>query len=103
MSLADRAIFRSGRFITTCARKGVIREAALGLGRMSLLAGMAALAAVCGHELEACELSQKSKPAARSVQAEQKWSGLAELQKRLADLLRQNHESSQPSRRVILQ
>jgi len=85
------------------ARAGVIREAALGLGRMSLLAGLAALAAVGGHELEACELSQKSKPTTPAVQTEQKWSGLAELQKRLADLLRPSHESSQPSRRVILQ
>lgn len=65
-----------------------------------MLGGAAAMTLLGGHGLLACELSQRPKPAAH---VERKWIGLADLQKRLADLLRPGQASSQPSRRIILQ
>lgn len=59
-----------------------------------------ALALLCGHELAACELSQKPKPANR---VQPKRDVVADLQKLLGELLRPSAGSSLPSRRIILQ
>ena len=101
-----------GRFVDRClpemptrrgsrARAGVIREAALGLGRLSVLAGLAAIAILSGDAAIACELSQRPKTAGKVAQPTRDL--LAHLQKRLDDLLRPATPSSTPSRRIILQ
>ncbi|MBO9375326.1 hypothetical protein GG804_00955 [Sphingomonas histidinilytica] len=83
------------------ARAGVIREAALGLGRLSILAGLAVIAILSGHQAIACELSQRPKPAGKLAQPGRDL--LVHLQKRLDDLLRPATPSLTPSRRFILQ
>ncbi|WP_016744576.1 hypothetical protein [Rhizorhabdus wittichii] len=85
----------------TRARAGVIREAALGWGRLSVLAGLAMVVVLCGDQAIACELSQRPKPAGKVAQPGRDL--LAHLQKRLDDLLRPATPSSTPSRRFILQ
>jgi hypothetical protein len=72
----------------------------LGLGRTCVLGGVLALALLCGQELSACELVQKPKPANR---VQPKRDVVADIQKRLGELLRPSPGSSLPSRRIILQ
>ena len=52
---------------TIRAAGGVIREAALGLGKAIIVGGIVAAAAVHGHGLVACELSQAPKAMAAVV------------------------------------
>ncbi|QTH21781.1 hypothetical protein HRJ34_26390 [Rhizorhabdus wittichii] len=99
--LADRCLPETPARRGSRARAGVIREAALGLGRMSILAGLATVVVLCGDQAIACELAQRPKPVIKAAQPGRDL--LAHLQKRLDDLLRPATPSSTPSRRFILQ
>lgn len=72
----------------------------MGWGRKSVLGGATALALLCGQELLACQMPHKPRPVNR---VQPKRDMVADLQKRLGELLRSSASSSVPSRRIILQ
>lgn len=72
----------------------------MGWGSKWVIGGLTAAAVLCGHNLSACQLPQKPKPENR---VEPKRDMVADLQKRLSDLLRASAGSTVPSRRIILQ